>query len=70
MPRLCQFVHVRRALVKPAALGTSATVLLDNDRDVVHLYRCGAIPAENDRNRDALLCGNGLSDRGVLLDAR
>ena len=70
MPHLCQFVHVRRVLVNPAALGTSATGLLDNNRVVVHLYRFGAILAANDRTRDTLLCGNGLSDRGGFLDAR
>ena len=63
-------MHVRRALVNPAALDASATVLLDNNRVVVHLYRCGAILAANDRARDTLLCGNGLSDWGVFLDAR
>ena len=53
------------------ALGASVTGLLDNTRvGVIHLDRRGRIVAANDRARDILRRGDGLSDRDGVLRAR
>ena len=71
MPHIRQFIRVRQALVNAAALGTSVTGLLDNRRiGVIHLDRYGRIVAANDRARDILRRGDGLSDRDGVLRAR
>ena len=70
LPHLRQFVRVRQALVNAEALGASATGLLDNSRvGVLHLDRRGTILAANNRARDMLRRGDGLSDRGGFLGA-
>ena len=64
-------MRVRQALVNAEALGASATGLLDDSRvGVIHLDRRGMILAANDRARDLLQRGDGLSDRGGFLGAR
>ena len=71
LPHIRQFVRVRQALADAAALGTSVTGLLDNRRiGVIHLDRHGRIVAANDRARDILRRGDGLSDRDGVLRAR
>ena len=71
LPHIRQFIRVRQALVNAAALGTSVTGLLDNRRiGVIHLDRYGRIVAANDRARDILRRGDGLSDRDGVLRAR
>ena len=71
LPHLRHFVRVRQALVNAEALGASATGLLDDSRvGVIHLDRRGVILTANDRARDLLQRGDGLSDRGGFLGAR
>ena len=71
LPHIRQFVRVHQALDDAAALGTSVTGLLDNRRvGVIHLDRYGRIVAANDRARDILRRGDGLSDRDGVLRAR
>ena len=71
LPHVRQFVRVRQALVNAEALGASLTGLLDNTRvGAIHLDRRGRIVAANDRARDLLRRGDGLSDRGGFLRAR
>ena len=71
LPHLRQFVRVRQALVHTEALGASVTGLLDNTRvGVIHLNRHGRIVVANDRARDILRRGDGLSDRDGVLRAR
>ena len=71
LPHIRQFVRVRQALTHTEALGASVTGLLDNTRTgVVHLDRRGRIVAANDRARDILRRGDGLSDRDGVLRAR
>ncbi len=70
LPHIRQFVRVQQALVKAGALGTSVGDLLDNSRlGVIHLDRRGQIMAANDRARRILRHGDGLSDRGGMLQA-
>ena len=71
LPHIRQFVSVRQALVRAEARHTTVTALLDNHRiGVVHLDRRGRIMEANDRARDILQRGDGLSDRGGALRAR
>ena len=71
LPHIRQFVRVRQALAHTEALGASVTGLLDNTRvGVIHLDRRGRIVAANDRARDILRRGDGLSDRDGVLRAR
>ena len=71
LPHLRQFVRVRQALVNAEALDASANGLLDNTRlGAIQLDRRGTILAANDRARDMLRRGDGLTDRGGFLGAR
>ncbi len=71
LPHIRQFIRVRQALAHTEALGASVTGLLDNTRTgVIHLDRRGRIVAANDRARDILRRGDGLSDRDGVLRAR
>ena len=71
LPHIRQFIRVRQALAHTEALGASVTGLLDNTRvGVIHLDRRGRIVAANDRARDILRRGDGLSDRDGVLRAR
>ncbi len=71
LPHIRQFVSVRQALVRAEARHTTVTALLDNHRiGVVHLDRRGRIMEANDRARDILRRGDGLSDRAGALRAR
>ena len=71
LPHIRQFVSVRQALVRAEARHATVTALLDNHRiGVVHLDRRGRIMEANDRARDILRRGDGLSDRGGALRAR
>ncbi len=71
LPHIRQFVRVRQALTHTEALGASVTGLLDNSRlGIIHLDRHGRIVAANDRARDILRRGDGLSDRDGVLRAR
>ena len=66
-----QFVGIRQALVRAGARSATVTGLLDNSRvGVVHLDRRGRILEVNDRARDILRNGDGLSDRDGTLRAR
>ena len=70
LPHIRQFVYVRQALANAAAMGASHTELLANKRvGVIHLDRRGRIAVANDRARDILRRGDGLSDQGGLLRA-
>ncbi len=70
LPHLRQFVRVRQALVRAEAFDASATALLDNPRlGVIYLDQHGAIMEANDRGRDLLRRGDGLSDPGGRLQA-
>ena len=69
-PHIRQFARVRRVLADAGALGASLTELLDNTRSgVIYLSRRGEVVAANDRARELLLKGDGLSDRGGMLTA-
>ena len=71
LPHVRQFVRVRQALVRADAQTTTVTALLDNPRiGVLHLDRRGRIMAANDRARDILGHGDGLSDPDGVLRAR
>ena len=71
LPHIRQFVGVRQALVRAEARRATVTGLLDNPRiGVVHLDRRGRIMEANDRARDILRRGDGLSDRDAALRAR
>lgn len=70
LPHVRQFVRVRQALVGARALGASAVELLDNVRvGVIRLDRRGRVTTANDRARQLLCEGNGLSDAGGRLRA-
>ena len=70
-PHIRQFVSVRQALMRADARSATATDLLDNSRvGVLHLDRRGRILEVNDRARDILRNGDGLSDREGTLRAR
>ena len=71
LPHLRQFVRVRQALARAGALSTSVTALLDTTRvGVIQLDRHGRILAANDRARDLLRQGDGVTDRDGLLRTR
>ena len=70
LPHLRQFVRVRQALVRAGAFDASATALLDNPRlGVLYLDQHGEIMEANDRGRDILRRGDGVSDPGGRLQA-
>ena len=70
LPHIRQFVRVRQALVNSRALGASLSALLENTRcGVIQLDRRGRIVAANDRARDLLRKGDGLSDKCGFLHA-
>lgn len=70
LPHLRQFVVVRHALAEAEALGSSLAGLLDNTRcAVIQLDRRGGIVATNDRARNLLRQGDGLSDQNGFLRA-
>ena len=63
LPHIRQFVRVRQALVDAEAVNTSLLQMLDNTRvGVIQLDRRGRIVEANDRARDILRRGDGLSD--------
>ena len=71
LPHIRQFVRVRTVLGRAEALSASLTALLDNSRaGVIHLDRRGRIMAANDRARAILRRGDGLVDKGGVLEAR
>ena len=68
LPHLRQFVRVHHTLARAGALSTSVTTLLDNTQlGVIQLDRRGQIMAANDRARDILRQGDGLTDRDGML---
>ena len=68
LPHLRQFVRIRHALAGAGALRTSLDKLLGNRRaGVIQLDRHGRIAAANDRARDLLRLGDGLSYRDGAL---
>ena len=70
LPHFRQFVYVRQALASAEAMGASFTELLANRRvGVVHMDRRGVIVTMNDRAREILHRGDGLSDHGGRLRA-
>ena len=70
-PHIRQLVSIRQALVRAEARAATVSGLLDNSRvGVVHLDRRGRILEVNDRARDILRNGDGLSDRDGTLRAR
>ena len=71
LPHLRQFWRVREVLADARALGSSLAELLDNGRcGVIQLDRRARIMAANDRARNVLQEGEGLSDPGGFLTAR
>ena len=71
LPHIRQYIRVRQALASTEALGASSIALLDNTRlGVIHLDQRGRIVTANDRARDILQRGDGLSDRDGMLRAR
>lgn len=71
LPHIRQYVRVRWALAGAGALRTSVIRLLDNRRiGIIHLDRHGRIVAANDRARNILRQGDGLSDQDGILRAR
>ena len=71
VPHVQQFVRVRQALVRAEAQSATVTALLDNPRvGVVHLDLRGRILSANDRARDVLRAGDGMTDRDGELHAR
>ena len=71
LPHIRQFVRVRTVLVGAEALSESLTGLLDNSRvGVLHLDSRGRIMEANDRARAILRRGDGLVDKGGVLEAR
>ncbi len=71
LPHIRQFVRVRTVLVGAEALSESLTGLLDNSRvGILHLDSRGRIMEANDRARTLLRRGDGLVDKGGVLEAR
>ena len=71
LPHIRQFVRVWHALAEAGALGTSLAGLLNHTRiGVVLLDRQGRIAAANDRARDVLRQGDGLSEQDGFLRTR
>ena len=70
LPHLRQFVRVRQALARAGALEAAGTNLLDNPRlGVIYLDQYARVIEANDRGRDLLRRGDGLSDPGGRLQA-
>ena len=70
LPHLRQFVRVRQALARAGALEAAGTHLLDNPRlGVIYLDQYARVIEANDRGRDLLRRGDGLSDPGGRLQA-
>lgn len=70
LPHIRQFVFVRDVVAGADALGSSLTQLLEtNWIGVIQLDRRGRIAEANDRARDLLRQGAGLSDGGGFLRA-
>ena len=70
LPHIRQFVRIRQALGNAEALKATAAVLLENRQiGVIHLDRRGQVLAANDRARQILLRGDGLSDQDRVLRA-
>ena len=70
LPHIRQFVRVRQALVDSRVLGASLAALLENRTcGVIQLDFHGRIVAANDRARDILRKGDGLSDQRGFLHA-
>ena len=70
LPHIRQFVSVRDAVAGADALGSSLTQLLETNRiGFIQLDRRGRIAEANDRARDLLQRGAGLSDGGGFLSA-
>ena len=70
LPHLRQFVRVRQALARAGALEAAGTNLLDNPRlGVIYLDQYGRVIEANDRGRNLLRRGDGLSDPGGRLQA-
>ena len=71
LPHIRQTVHVRQVLSGASALGSTMTQLLDaTGLGIVQLDARGRIVAANDRARNLLRGGDGLSDKGGFLFAR
>lgn len=71
LPHLRQFVRVRHALASAEAANASVIQMLDNTRvAIIQLDRRGKIVEANDRARDILQRGDGLSDQKGFLAAR
>ena len=71
LPHIRQFVRIRQTLVRAEARNATVTALLHNPRiGVIHLDRRGGILEANDRARNLLRRGDGLSDRRGVLRAR
>ena len=70
LPHIRQFVRVRQALASAGALGAASANLRNNPRiGVISLDQYGQIVEANDRARDLLQRGDGVTDRGGLLQA-
>ena len=70
LPHLRQFVRVRQALARAGALEAAGTNLLDNPRlGVIYLDQYARVIEANDRGRNLLRRGDGLSDPGGRLQA-
>ena len=70
LPHLRQFVRVRKALASAGAPGAAGTDLYDTPRlGVISLDQHGRIVEANDRGRNLLRRGDGVSDRAGLLEA-
>ena len=70
LPHLRQYVRVRQALVDANALGASFSALLENTRTgVVQLDRRARVLVANDRARQFLRAGHGLTYQDGLLRA-
>ena len=71
LPHLRHYVAVRHALVESGALGASMTGLLDRTgTGIIQLDEQGRVVAANDRARDLLREGDGLSDEDGYLRVR
>ena len=68
LPHLRQFIRVRQALVRAGARGAAFATLLDTPRiGVASLDQYGQIVEANDRARNLLRRGDGVTDWGGLL---
>ena len=71
LPHIRQFVRVRQALVSAEVRGASAPALLDTVRlGVIYLDQSGRVLEANDRARDLLRRGDGVTDQDGVLAAR